>query len=138
MTRLAFRRAPASYDETFVETMADQPPPCWERDLPSLLASCDTRSLVVSEDEQEKAALLYALEHGRPTRGSTLCIMFAGFRPGANASRLRGLLAEALRGTQSDVTVVAGLEPIDSRLAQLLREMGFRQTRPAHNMRRDL
>jgi len=56
----------------------------------------------------------------------------------ASPTVLQALLAEALRGTESDVTVVAGLEPSDSRLAQLLREMGFRQTRPAHNMRRDL
>lgn len=123
----------------FLDTMADQPPPCWERDLPSILNGIDTKALVASQGGDEKAVLVYTIERfATGPLSAHLHIAFAGFREDAGADHLRALLAEAVGDTGQEVDIIAGLEPIDSRLAAVLRELGFRQVQPSYNMRQEL
>ena len=94
--------------------------PCWERELPSLLASRGRALWTAQRDGRELACLL-----GTRSEIGRFSIMLLSLSDDATHSDVRALLVAALGDVQSaDVRI--GLEPIESRCAELLRDFGFR------------
>src|SRR5207248_3253228 len=93
---------------------------CWERELPSLLASRGRALWTALGAGRELACLL-----GTYNENGQFSIMLLGLSDDATHGDVRALLVTALGEVQSD-TVRIGLEPIESRCAEMLRHFGFR------------
>ncbi|MGB6895994.1 MAG: GNAT family N-acetyltransferase [Dehalococcoidia bacterium] len=126
----------------FAETMAGEPTPCWERDLPALLARSNAQAVVASQGGEEEGLLVYVAEPataGRPR--ARVQVLHAGLRSTAGTLHLRALLGAAAREAGFDPGAAAfraGLEPAGGRLARELRAAGFREGRRSYDMRRDI
>ncbi len=94
-------------------------PPCWERELPSLLGQRHTALWTASDGGREVACLM-----GDWNDGKRLNIQLLGLTDEATPCDVRPLLATALRETGMK-TLRIGLEPADSRAAEMLRDLGF-------------
>lgn len=96
-------------------------PPCWERELPSLLAHRHRDVWVASNAGREVACLVAGWEPGR----ARLNIYLLALANDATHADVRALCAQAVAETGAAALRV-GLEPPESRLAEMLREFGFR------------
>ena len=115
------------YDARFAPT------PCWERELPSLLAyrrqsawtathdgrDGDLAPFVDGKFQRLRIALCDAAEDGK-----MLHVHHLALADEATPDDVRALCATALRDTGSE-TLRIGLEPIDSRVAVMFRAFGF-------------
>lgn len=126
----------------FAETMADEPAPCWERDLPALLVRTNARAIVASQGSEEEVMLVYVAQPTTAGRlGPRVQVLYAGLRGTAGTLHLRALLGAAAREAGFDAGAVvfrAGLEPAGSRLARELRAAGLREARRSYDMHRDI
>ena len=94
--------------------------PCWERELPSLLTA-RRRSLWTALAAQREVACLVA----HWDDDARLHIQLLGLTDEAAHQDVRALLAVAMRDTGCQ-SVRIGLEPADSRAAEMLRDFDFR------------
>ena len=126
----------------FAETMAAERGPCWERDLPALLARGNARAVVASQGDREEGLLVYAAQPAPAGRhGPRVHVLYAGLRGTAGRLHLRALLGAAAREASFDAGVAifrAGLEPAGSRLARELRALGFGEGQRSYDMRRGI
>lgn len=96
------------------------PTPCWERELPTLLAQREQRGWLATREGREVAFLLCVAKRTE----MTLRVYHLALKNAAAAEEMRALLITALRDTGKDKMRV-GLEPEDSRAAMFLRGFGF-------------
>ncbi|MEP7198174.1 MAG: GNAT family N-acetyltransferase [Chloroflexota bacterium] len=106
------------------------PPPCWERELPSLLAYRRQSAWTATRPEgflkpfgsaeREIAFLLCDAAQD----GKMLHVHHLALTADATPDDVRALCATALRDTGIE-TLRIGLEPMDSRVAVMFREFGF-------------
>jgi len=126
----------------FAETMAVEPAPCWERDLPALLARGNAHAVTASQGGREEGLLVYAAQPATAGRvRPRLQVLYAGLRGTAGRLQLRALLGAAAREAGFDAETLvfrAGLEPAGSRLARELRAVGFREGQRSYDMRRSI
>ncbi len=94
--------------------------PCWERELPSLLTARRRSLWTASAGLREVACLLAGRDDD-----ARLHIGMLGLTDDAAHQDVRTLLAAAMRDTNCQ-SVRIGLEPIDSRVAEMLRDFEFR------------
>lgn len=105
----------------------DEPRPCWDRSLPSLLSYDDAQLLLLHDAGGPAACLHYA---ARPAAGpdpNRIRPMFVGLRAGAGIEHIRALFAAATQRTFADAgatTFRIALEPEQSQLVRLLNGMG--------------
>lgn len=96
-------------------------PPCWERELPSLLARRNRASWTALSDGREVAFLACSW----PDNRKRINIDLLGLVNDTTHTDVRALACVAMRETGID-TLRLGMEPADSRAAVMLREFGFR------------
>jgi ribosomal protein S18 acetylase RimI-like enzyme len=96
------------------------PSPCWERELPTLL-SLRRPSAWLAERDDEDAAFLWATPS---SDGKTLNIGLLALDDPAEDKDIRALCAHALAQSGAE-RIRIGLEPIDSRVAELFRAWDF-------------
>ena len=102
--------------------------PCWERELPSLLASRGRALWTALRDGRELACLF-----GTRNENGQFSIMLLGLTDDATHGDVRALLVAAVGDVQTH-NMRIGLEPIDSRCAEMLRDFGFRQDKDLWEM----
>lgn len=128
----------------YAETSRTEPFPCWERELPSMLAATVLRCFSVRADGAEQGLICFEATPSdagaqEPPR---VRLLYAGLGPGDGDGHLWALLAAAARVAAGDdardigtVAFRVGLEPEGSRLAHLLTRAGFkRDEMPTHEM----
>ena len=108
--------------------------PCWERELPSLLAAGEkTQALLLTRGGLEVALLVC-----EPTwRERELSVLHFGGRAGATADDLHELMVVAA-GAAGGHSFRIGLEPVGSRLHAYAKAIGFREVRRYFEMAREL
>lgn len=116
----------------------DQPEPCWDRRLPSLLTYGDAQFCTVADAHGPIACMHYvarAAAHHDPNRVRP---MFIGLSERAKIEHLRALFCFAARTAFANLATTAfrlALEPETSRLASILADMGMRMVGKACDMR---
>ncbi len=115
------------YDTRFAPT------PCWERELPSLLAYRRRTVWTALRDGHEVACLLCSPSDD----GKMLRIAHFALAEDATPDDVRALCITALRDTGIE-TMRIGLEPIDSRVAVMFRAFGFAMVKDLWEMAKKL
>jgi hypothetical protein len=96
------------------------PVPCWERELPTLLSLRNGFAWLAERDDEDAAFLWANLSGDR----KTLNIGLLALDDPAQDDDVRALCAAALAESGAE-RIRVGLEPIDSRVAELFRGWGF-------------
>lgn len=116
----------------------EQPQPCWDRRLPSLLTYGDAKFCIVADGHGPIACMHYVARSASHTDPNRVRPMFIGLREGANVKHLRALFCFAARTAFTDLATTVfrvALEPETSRLAALLVDLGVRVVGKAYDMR---
>jgi ribosomal protein S18 acetylase RimI-like enzyme len=133
---IAVLRAPNSQIESSMRRWYDPrfaAVPCWERELPSLLAARNQRAWTAAHNGRVVAFILCRL----PDDASMLRIEHLALAPEAGADDVRALCAVALNdGGAAKLRI--GSEPSDSRVAGMFRDFGFRLDKDLWEMVKDL
>jgi len=107
--------------------------PCWERELPSLLARRNRAAWTALTDGREVACLACSW----PDNRKRLNIDLLGLVNDTTHTDVRALACASMRETGIEMLRL-GMEPADSRAALMLREFGFRVDKDLWEMRKDL
>lgn len=116
----------------------DQPEPCWDRRLTSLLTYGDAQLCTVADEQGPIACMHYVARQATKSDPNRVRPMFVGLKERADVEHLRALFSFAARTAFADLgttTFRIALEPETSRLAQLLTDMGVGVVGNAFDMR---
>jgi ribosomal protein S18 acetylase RimI-like enzyme len=103
----------------------NEPHPCWDRQLPSLLTYGDARACQLFDGDEAVACMHYAARTADARDPNRIRPMFIGLRPGTTVAHLRALLAATARDSFPELSTTSfrlALEPETSTLAQLFLE----------------
>ena len=124
--------------EAYALAQRTEPVPCWDRSLASLLAYPDGYISRLVEGDAEIGLMHYL---ARPAEGrdpDRLRPLFVRLAPGVGAAELAQLFALTDRAAFSELRGLAvriALEPADSAVAGLLRELGMPVAAESYDMR---
>jgi ribosomal protein S18 acetylase RimI-like enzyme len=105
----------------------DQPYPCWDRRLPSLLTYGDAQFCTVADENGPVACMHYVARAASGNDPNRVRPMFVGLEARAGIEHLRALLSFSARNAFGNLSTTAfrvALEPETSRLAQMLADLG--------------
>ena len=119
----------------------DQPDPCWDRQLASLLTYGDAQFCTVADDQGALACMHYVARPAAGNDPNRVRPMFIGQTDRAKVEHLRALFSFAARSAFADLATPAfrvALEPETSATARLLANAGLRMVGRALDMRLNL
>jgi ribosomal protein S18 acetylase RimI-like enzyme len=124
--------------EAYATTLQNEPEPCWDRSLASLVAYPDGYISRLLDGEHELGLMHYL---ARPAQGGDpdrIRPLFVRLAPEAGAAEFAILLAETGRAAFGDhrrLTIRVALEPRESRFASLLKDLKMPVVAESFDMR---